>query len=130
MVVQRDGVKNVSVGVIVMHQSVLIVQMTYVIIVVVRKMKFKHENYVIDLDDTSKAKLYFKKQLIFIGDGYKAIMTMLRGSEDKEPVKKQFKSQLNMREKPKFSTTNDELEKLRREAQASIVKTPEKKKRR
>ena len=55
---------------------------------------------------------------------------MLRGSEDKEPVKKQFKSQLNMREKPKFSTTTDELEKLRREAQASIVKTPEKKKRR
>ena len=104
--------------------------MTYVIIEGVRKIKFKHENYVIDLDDTSKAKLYFKKQLIFIGDGYKAIMTMLRGSEDKEPVKKQFKSQLNMREKPKFSTTNDELEKLRREAQASIVKTPEKKKRR
>ena len=66
-------------------------------------MKFKHENYVIDLDDTSKAKLYFKKQLIFIGDGYKAITTMLRGSEDKGPVKKQFKSQLEMREKPKFS---------------------------
>ena len=55
---------------------------------------------------------------------------MLNGCQDKEPVKKQFKSQLNMREKPKFSTANDELEKLRREAQASIVKTPEKKKKR
>ena len=103
---------------------------TFVQAVIVRKMKFKHENYVIDLDDTSKAKLYFKKQLIFIGDGYKAITTMLRGSEDKGPVKKQFKSQLEMREKPKFDTSRDELERLRREAQASIVKTPEKKKRR
>ena len=53
---------------------------------------------------------------------------MLRGSEDKGPVKKQFKSQLEMREKPKFDTSRDELERLRREAQASIVKTPEKKK--
>ena len=104
--------------------------MTFVRVVIVRKMKFKHENYVIDLNDTSKTKLYCNNQLIFVGDGYRAITTMLNGCQDKEPVKKQFKSQLNMREKPKFSTANDELEGLRREAQASIVKTPEKKKRR
>ena len=97
--------------------------MTYVIIVVVRKMKFKHENYVIDLNDTSKTTLYCNNQLIFVGDGYRAITTMLNGCQDKEPVKKQFKSQLNMREKPKFSTANYELERLRREAQAAIVKT-------
>ena len=47
-----------------------------------------------------------------------------------EPVKKKFKSQLQMREKPKFDTAHDELERLRREAQAAIVKTPEKKKKR
>ena len=36
-------------------------------------MIFKHENYVIDLNDASKAKLYCNNQLLFIGDGYKAI---------------------------------------------------------
>ena len=96
----------------------------------VKKMKFTHENYVIDLTDTSKTKLYLNDQLIFMGDGYRAITTMVNGCQDKEPVKKQFKSQLTMREKPKFDTKNDEIERLRREALASIVKTPEKKKRR
>ena len=104
--------------------------MMYVRLVNVTKMKFKHENYVIDLSDTNKTKLYFNDQLIFIGDGYRAITTMLNGCQDKDPVKNQFKSQLNMREKPKFDTNNDEIERLRREALASIVKTPEKKKRR
>ena len=92
-------------------------------------MKFKHVNYVIDLGDTSKAKLYQNNQLVFIGDGYKAITAMLNGCNDKEPVKKQFQAQLRMREKPKFNTSHDELERLRREAQASIVKTDKKKKR-
>ena len=94
--------------------------MTYVIIVVVRKMKFKHENYVIDLDDTSKAKLYFKKQLIFIGDGYKAISIMINNSKNQQPVRDKFHNQLTMREKPKFSRQND-LEVLRREAESSIA---------
>ena len=90
-------------------------------------MKFKHENYVIDLNDTSKAKLYQNNQLIFIGDGYKAITAMLNGCEDKEPVKKQFQSQLRMREKPKFDTSNDEIEKMRREAQAAMASNKKKK---
>ena len=34
-------------------------------------MIFKHENYVIDLNDASKAKLYYNNQLLFVGDGYK-----------------------------------------------------------
>ena len=90
-------------------------------------MKFKHENYVIDLNDTSKAKLYQNNQLIFIGDGYKAITAMLNGCEDKEPVKKQFQSQLQMREKPKFDTSNDEIERMRREAQAAMASNKKKK---
>lgn len=95
--------------------------------VIVKKMKFKHENYIIDLDDTSKAKLYQNNQLIFIGDGYRAITAMLNGCQDKEPVKKQFKSQLSMREKPKFDTSNDDMERMRREALAALE--PKKKKR-
>ena len=95
--------------------------------VIVKKMKFKHENYIIDLDDTSKAKLYQNNQLVFIGDGYRAITAMLNGCQDKEPVKKQFKSQLSMREKPKFDTSNDDMERMRREALAALE--PKKKKR-
>ena len=101
--------------------------MTYVPHATVKKMKFKHENYVIVLDDTSKAKLYFKNQLVFVGDGYKAITTMLNGSQDKEPVKKKFKAQLTMRQKPKFTVKKDSMEALKREALAALE--PKKKKR-
>ena len=93
----------------VMHQNVHVVLMMYVHRVIVKKMKFKHENYIIDLNDTSKAKLYRNNQLVFIGDGYRAITTMLKGCKDKEPVKRQFKAQLTMREKPKFDTSNDDI---------------------
>ena len=95
--------------------------MTYVPHATVKKMKFKHENYTIDLTASNKAKLYFKNQLVFVGDGYKAITTMLNGSEDKEPVKQKFNAQLTMRQKPKFSSKMDELEKLRQAAEASIA---------
>lgn len=110
-----------------MRQNVQIALTMYAHRVIVKKMKFKHENYIIDLDDTSKAKLYQNNQLIFIGDGYRAITAMLNGCQDKEPVKKQFKSQLSMREKPKFDTSNDDMERMRREALAALE--PKKKKR-
>ena len=112
-----------------MHQIVQIVLMMYAHHVIVKKMKFKHENYIIDLNDTSKAKLYRNNQLVFIGDGYRAIITMLNGCQDKEPVKKQFKSQLTMREKPKFDTSNDDIERMRREAEAALAPKNSKKKR-
>ena len=99
----------------------------YVHRVIVKKMKFKHENYIIDLDDTSKAKLYQDNKLIFVGDGYRAITALLNGCQNKEPVKKHFKSQLTMREKPKFDTSNDDMERMRREALAALE--PKKKKR-
>ena len=100
--------------------------MTFVQVVIVRKMKFKHENYVIDLNDTSKTKLYCNNQLIFVGDGYRAITTMLNGSQDKEPVRKKFNAQLTMRQKPKFSVKKDSMEALKREALAALE--PKKKK--
>ena len=95
-------------------------------IVTVRKMKFKHENYTIDLTASNKAKLYYNDQLVFIGDGYRAITTMLNGSQDKEPVKKKFNAQLTMRQKPKFSVKKDSMEALKREALAALE--PKKKK--
>ena len=90
-------------------------------------MKFKHENYTIDLTASNKAKLYYNNQLVFIGDGYKAITAMLYGSQDKEPVKKKFKAQLTMRQKPKFTVKKDSMEALKREALAALE--PKKKKR-
>ena len=102
--------------------------MIFVITVVAEKMKFKHENMELDLTVSSKAKLYKDGVLLFIGDGYKAILSMINSSVDPEPVKYKFNAQLNMREKPKFSKSEDALEKLRREAEAAIVKTEKPKK--
>ena len=122
MVVQKDGVKNVNVDVIVMHQNVLIVQMTYVTNVIVARteMIFKHENMLIDMTTSSKTKLYKNNVLLFIGDGYKAISIMLNSSKDQQPVREKFHKQLTMREKPKFSK-GDDLETLRKQAEASIA---------
>ena len=63
-----------------MHQSVLVVQMMYVtnVIVVRKKMIFRHEDFVLDTDNSS------------------------RNCKDQQPVKERFHAQLNMREKPKF----------------------------
>ena len=107
MVVQKDGVKNVNVDVIVMHQNVLIVQMMYVTNVIVARteMIFKHENMLMDMTISSKTKLYKNNVLLFIGDGYKAISIMLNSSKDQQPVREKFHKQLNQREKPRFSTS-------------------------
>jgi len=94
------------------------------------KMIFKHENMILDMTISSKSKLYKNDKLVFMGDGYKAITIMLNNSKNNAPVKDKFWAQLSTREKPKFDKSEDALEKLRREAQASIVKTETKKKRR
>lgn len=75
---------------------------------------FKHEDYVIDLDNSNKTKLYRDGKLVFIGDGYKAITMLLRNCEDNGPVRERFKAQLEMREKPKFKS--NDLDALRKEA--------------
>ena len=53
MVVQKDGVKNVIVDVIAMHQNVLVVLTIFVILVIVvrKKMIFRHEDFVLDTDN-------------------------------------------------------------------------------
>ena len=118
-----------NVGVTVMHLTVKVVS-ALIAIVNVRMTIFKHENFVLDLNAAHKSILYKNNKLLFMGDGYKAIQILISQSTDPEPVKNKFKAQLRMREKPKFDTAHDEIERLRREAQAAIVKTPEKKKRR
>jgi len=122
VVVQKDGVKNVSVDVIVMHQSVLIVQMMCVtnVIVVRKEMIFKHENFVLDTQNAGRSALYKDGKLEFLGDGYRAITILVRNCKDPTPVREKFHNQLTMREKPKFSKQND-LEVLRREAEASFA---------
>ena len=77
---------------------------------------FRHENMELDLTVSSKAKLYKDGMLMFMGDGYKAILSMINSSKDQEPVKEKFHKQLTMREKPKFTTKADDLEALRKEA--------------
>ena len=118
-----------NVGVIVMHLVVKVVN-ALIVIVNVRMTIFKHENFVLDLNAAHKSILYKDNKLLFMGDGYKAIQILISQSSDAEPVKLKFKAQLQMREKPKFNDPKEEIERLRKQVQASIVKTPEKKKRR
>ena len=105
--------------------------MTCVRNVIVRLMIFEHENLRLDLTVSSKAKLYKDGKLVFMGDGYKAILAMISGSQNPDPVRFKFSAQLHMREKPKFSK-GDDLEALRKQALAShaqqeLVKNTKKK---
>jgi len=89
-----------------MHPNVLIVQMMYVInviVIYVLKMIFKHEDLLIDLTKSNKGKLYKGNQLIFLGDGYKAITLMMRNAKDYKPIQQKFKPQLTMREQCKLT---------------------------
>ena len=101
--------------------------MTYVTIVVVKKMIFQHEDMILDTTISSKSKLYKNNKLLFMGDGYKAITIMLNSSKDNAPVKDKFWAQLSTREKPRFSTKGDDLEALRKEALESFGKPKEEK---
>jgi len=77
-------------------------------------MVFKHDNFVLDLTNSNKAKLYKDGNLAFLGDGYRAITMLIASTENPGPVKNKFKAQLEMREKPKFK--NNDIEDLRKEA--------------
>jgi hypothetical protein len=96
----------VDVDATVMHPNVLIVQTMYAIhaiVIYVLKMIFKHEDLLIDLTKSNKGKLYKGNQLIFLGDGYKAITLMMRNAKDYKPIQKKFKPQLTMREQCKLT---------------------------
>ena len=64
--------------------------------VVTKKMIFKHEKFILDLNAATKAKLYSENKLVFMGDGYKAILILINSSSNPEPVKNKFKAQLKV----------------------------------
>ena len=91
---------------------------------------FKHEDMLMDMSISSRTKLYKDDKLLFIGDGYKAITMMINSSKNQEPVREKFHKQLNMRERPKFSKSDD-IEALRKQAlddHAKNLSTKKKKK--
>jgi len=75
----------------------------YAIVAIVKMTVFAHEDLLIDLREANRGKLYKGNQLMFIGDGYKAITMMMRNCKDYTPVREKFKAQLNTREKCKLT---------------------------
>lgn len=65
-------------------------------------MIYSIEEFILDLDVATKAKLYHKEKLMFVGDGYRAINILIRNVSNKEEAKKVFYKQLSQREKPRF----------------------------
>jgi hypothetical protein len=91
-------------------------------------MIFKHENFLLDLENAHRAKLYKDDKLLFLGDGYRAITMLIRNSKNSMPVEEKFRNQLETRQKPAFTVKQDDLESLRLQALKGFK--PEKKKRR
>jgi len=90
-------------------------------------MIFRHENFLLDLENAHRAKLYKDDKLLFLGDGYKAITMLIRNSKNSMPVEEKFRNQLETRQKPAFTVKQDDLESLRLQALKDFK--PEKKKR-
>lgn len=57
-------------------------------------MIFRHENFLLDLENAHRAKLYKDDKLLFLGDGYKAITMLIRNSKNSMPVEEKFRNQL------------------------------------
>ena len=91
-------------------------------------MIFRHENFLLDLENAHRAKLYKDDKLLFLGDGYKAITMLIRNSKNSMPVEEKFRNQLETRQKPAFTVKQDDLESLRLQALKDFKS--EKKKRR
>ena len=87
-----------------MHQNAQHVLTMFVQVVIVRVMTtLKHENFVLDLTEGSKGKLYKDNILVFMGDGYRAITILVKNCKDPKPVQEKFKAQLTMREACRFT---------------------------
>ena len=83
--------------------NVRLVLMIFVILVIVSMTIFEHEDLLIDLREANRGKLYKGNQLMFVGDGYRAITMMMRNCKDYTPVREKFHAQLNTREKCKLT---------------------------
>ena len=97
-------------------------------------MKFKHKNCSIIIDDGTGT-VYRDGRLMFRGDGYIAIKTMLQFTDNAEEVKNHFNAQLSMREKSRWSINDDKAKATKRmkeeaeRAKQSFSTTPQTKKR-
>ena len=75
---------------------------------------YEHKNLILDTTSSTKSKLYKDGRLVFMGDGYRAILQFIKLSDNDPEVKEKFRAQLEQREKPKFKT--NDIESLRKEA--------------
>lgn len=91
-------------------------------------MIFRHENFLLDLENSHRAKLYKDNKLLFLGDGYKAITILIRNSKNSAPVEEQFRNQLETRQKPKFTSHKDDIEAMRLQVIKELKPTKKKRK--
>jgi len=64
--------------------------------------RIAYDNLILDTGSSNKARLYKDDRLIFMGDGYKAILQFIRLSDNAPEVMDKFRAQLEQREKPRF----------------------------
>ena len=76
-------------------------------------MKFKHKNYCILIEDGTGT-VYRDGRLMFRGDAYIAIKTLLQFTDNAEEVKNHFNAQLSMREKSRFQVNDDKAKATKR----------------
>ena len=64
--------------------------------------KYIHSNLMLEMDSSSRAKLYKNGNLIFLGNGWVAIKLFISESDTHPDVIARFRQQLELREKPSF----------------------------
>tara|TARA_B100000900_G_C20385437_1_gene636305 strand:+ start:210 stop:431 length:222 start_codon:yes stop_codon:yes gene_type:complete len=67
--------------------------------------KISHENLLLDLSTSKKAKLYKDNVLLFLGNGHKAIRLMIENSDNKAPLVKYFRKQLEAAQNKEIKDT-------------------------
>ena len=80
----------------------------FVMLVTAKMTILRHENFVLDLTEAHKGRLYKDNQLVFMGDGYRAITILIKNVKDPAPVEKKFQAQLTMRQACKFTKEEKE----------------------
>ena len=61
-----------------------------------------HDNIMLEMDSSSRAKVYKNGNLVFLGNGWTAIKIFISESDNHPDVIARFRQQLEQREKPKF----------------------------
>ena len=65
---------------------------------------YKYDKYSLELIG-GKGRFYDDGKVVFIGDGFSSIKMFVNASGNDPKVRKRFKSQLQMRESPRFRDT-------------------------